>query len=262
MCRLAFFITWSAVSYTPSWASTVPRSIERRGHEHVPGAGAEHRVRRELLVEHGEADRDLGERVVLLADEQQAQAAQRVRVGLQHREAVPAGVRRGTPRPCRSRTRRRAESTTRMAVAARSSWATILGSPRWRACVEQAVHLVGVAGHGRTFTRLGDREELSGTADQPRVGTLVKRGTTDPPRSPSTRPSTFTPFEPLPAGREQLRRQGSNLDHQNQNLRCCLYTTADRGCRCVTPRLNIVACMPARWQWYPADKAASASKWV
>jgi hypothetical protein len=25
-----------------------------------------------------------------------------------------------------------------------------------------------------------------------------------------------------------LRRQDSNLDHRNQNPRCCLYTTADR----------------------------------
>ena len=28
--------------------------------------------------------------------------------------------------------------------------------------------------------------------------------------------------------RAPLRRQDSNLDHRNQNPRCCLYTTADR----------------------------------
>ncbi len=30
----------------------------------------------------------------------------------------------------------------------------------------------------------------------------------------------------------QLRRQDSNLNHQNQNLRCCHYTTADRAHPC------------------------------
>ena len=29
------------------------------------------------------------------------------------------------------------------------------------------------------------------------------------------------------AGEPLLRRQDSNLDHRNQNPRCCLYTTAD-----------------------------------
>jgi hypothetical protein len=30
------------------------------------------------------------------------------------------------------------------------------------------------------------------------------------------------------AANSLLRRQDSNLNHQNQNLRCCHYTTADR----------------------------------
>ena len=33
-----------------------------------------------------------------------------------------------------------------------------------------------------------------------------------------------------------LRRQDSNLDHRNQNPRCCLYTTADRAS--IVPRVG------------------------
>ena len=57
------------------------------------GAHAEQDVRREVLVQHGQRHGRLGQRAVLGAGVQQPGAAQRVCVGLQHHQAVAAGVR-------------------------------------------------------------------------------------------------------------------------------------------------------------------------
>lgn len=41
---------------------------------------------------------------------------------------------------------------------------------------------------------------------------------------------------------QQLRRQDSNLDHRNQNPRCCLYTTAEERAQAHAHMVSRSAC--------------------
>lgn len=226
-----------------------PAVVQRRPQQPVPGADADLSVRGRRVVEDGQRAGDLGERGVLLRGQHEAAPAQRVRVGPQQREAVAPGVREHLVEPRlrlggqalgdQPRGRGRAQQ-----ARDQQRFAAALG------LVEELVHLrddlelagvVGPLDHGGELARAPDEPGVGhldqcGSPGRYRVGRLF--GQRQPPGVVvrGTRQMVF----PL------LRRQDSNLNCQNQNLKCCrlhyggllLVRIATIGCRprggCVT----------------------------